>query len=66
MAEAMQEETPLSGHGPDEVADRLARARAGGPERHRRKVAEQGKLMPRERIRLLFDENSEFVEDGLL
>ncbi|HUZ69215.1 MAG TPA: acyl-CoA carboxylase subunit beta [Candidatus Saccharimonadales bacterium] len=48
------------------VADRLARARAGGPERHRTKVAEQGKLMPRERIRRLFDPDTSFIEDGLL
>ena len=46
--------------------ERLDRARAGGPERHRRKIAEQGKLMPRERIALLFDTDSDFVEDGLL
>ena len=44
----------------------LERARAGGPERHRRKLAEPGKLMPRRRIELLFDAGSDFVEDGLL
>ncbi len=48
------------------VAERLTRARAGGPERHRTKVAEQGKLMPRERIRRLFDPDTLFIEDGLL
>ncbi|HZU77861.1 MAG TPA: acyl-CoA carboxylase subunit beta [Dehalococcoidia bacterium] len=53
-------------HPAEEVAERLSRARAGGPERHRRKLAEQGKLMPRERLRLLFDEDGDFVEDGLL
>jgi acetyl-CoA carboxylase carboxyltransferase component len=45
---------------------RLEQARAGGPERHRRKLAEQGKLMPRRRIELLFDPGGEFIEDGLL
>jgi acetyl-CoA carboxylase carboxyltransferase component len=40
-------------------------ARAGGPERHHAKSAEQGKLPVRERIALLFDEGS-FTEDGLL
>ena len=40
----------------------LERARAGGPERHRAKAAEQGKLPVRERIALLLDEES-FVED---
>jgi acetyl-CoA carboxylase carboxyltransferase component len=48
------------------VSARLDRARAGGPQRHRTKLAEQGKLMPRERIRRLFDPGREFVEDGLL
>ena len=51
---------------PESVAARLDRARAGGPQRHRTKVAEQGKLMPRERIRRLFDPETAFVEDGLL
>jgi len=50
----------------DGVAARLERARSGGPERHRKKVAEQGKLMPRERIARLFDPGTDFVEDGLL
>ena len=49
-----------------EALDRLERARGGGPERHRRKLAEQGKLMPRRRIELLFDSGTDFVEDGLL
>ncbi len=41
------------------------RALAGGPERHRRRLAEQGKLPVRDRVALLVDEGS-FVEDGLL
>jgi len=41
------------------------KARAGGPERHHEKAAEQGKLPVRERIALLLDEGS-FAEDGLL
>ena len=53
-------------HHDDETLTRLEQARAGGPERHRRKLAEQEKLMPRERLRLLFDPDSVFVEDGLL
>ena len=48
------------------VHARLQRARAGGPERHRTKVASQGKLMPRERILRLFDPHTAFIEDGLL
>jgi methylmalonyl-CoA decarboxylase subunit alpha len=41
------------------------RARRGGPERHRIKSAEQGKLPVRERVALLLDEGS-FTEDGVL
>jgi methylmalonyl-CoA decarboxylase subunit alpha len=43
-----------------------ARARQGGAEKYHRKAAEEGKLFCRERLRLLFDAESEFVEDGLL
>jgi acetyl-CoA carboxylase carboxyltransferase component len=50
----------------ESVRDRLQRAQAGGPSRHREKLADQHKLMPRERIRLLFDPDTDFVEDGLL
>ena len=42
-----------------------ARALAGGPQRHREKAAEQGKLPVRERIDLLLDEGS-FAEEALL
>ena len=48
---------------PLEVA--VQRARAGGPERHREKAAEQGKLPVRERVARLVDPGS-FAEDGLL
>src|ERR1700689_3327559 len=41
------------------------RARAGGPERHRKKAAAQGKLPVRERVALLLDEGS-FAEEALL
>jgi len=41
------------------------RALAGGPERHRQKAREQGKLPVRERIARLLDEDS-FVEEALL
>ena len=43
----------------------IDRARAGGPERHREKAAEQGKLPVRERIALLLDDGS-FSEEALL
>ncbi len=42
-----------------------ARALAGGPERHRVKAAEQGKLPVRERVARLLDPDS-FAEEGLL
>ena len=45
--------------------DAVARARAGGPERHREKAAEQEKLPVRDRVARLLDPDS-FVEDGLL
>src|SRR5205807_8647751 len=41
------------------------RALAGGPERHREKAAQQGKLPVRERVALLLDEGS-FAEEALL
>src|ERR687886_110617 len=47
------------------VADALARAYAGGPERHREKSLQQGKLPVRERVARLVDEGS-FSEDALL
>ncbi len=48
-----------------ELADATARALAGGPERHRQKALEQGKLPVRERVGRLLDAGT-FVEDGLL
>ncbi len=47
------------------VADAFDRAYAGGPERHRRKSADQGKLPVRERIARLLDDGS-FTEEALL
>ena len=53
-------------HDSAELEGRLAKARAGGSEKARAKLAEQAKLMPRERIAALLDPGTEFVEDGLL
>jgi acetyl-CoA carboxylase carboxyltransferase component len=47
------------------VDDAFERAYQGGPERHREKAREQGKLPVRERVDLLLDAGS-FSEDGLL
>ena len=48
-----------------DVQEAFDRAYAGGPERHRAKAAEQGKLPVRERVALLLDRDS-FAEDALL
>ncbi len=47
------------------LEDASARALAGGPERHREKALEQGKLPVRERVALLLDDGS-FAEEALL
>jgi acetyl-CoA carboxylase carboxyltransferase component len=49
----------------DELQFAIERSLAGGPERHRERAAEQGKLPVRERVELLVDRGS-FSEDGLL
>jgi acetyl-CoA carboxylase carboxyltransferase component len=49
----------------DALESAASRARSGGPERHRARAAEQGKLPVRERVDRLLDPGS-FVEDGLL
>jgi acetyl-CoA carboxylase carboxyltransferase component len=49
----------------EQLTAAVERARAGGPERHRMRAAEQGRLPVRERVALLLDADS-FVEDGLL
>ncbi|MFI4993517.1 MAG: acyl-CoA carboxylase subunit beta [Solirubrobacterales bacterium] len=47
------------------VGQATGRALAGGPERHREKSREQGKLPVRERVALLLDDGS-FAEEALL
>src|SRR5438105_2080870 len=48
-----------------DLGEALDRARAGGPERHREKSAQQGKLPVRERVERLVDAGS-FSEEALL
>jgi acetyl-CoA carboxylase carboxyltransferase component len=48
-----------------DLREATERALAGGPERHREKAREQGKLPVRERVGLLLDEGS-FSEEALL
>lgn len=49
-----------------ELRRRVERARGGGAAKYHEKNAAEGKLFCRERLRLLFDEHADFVEDGLL
>src|SRR6202047_1117594 len=67
LADAAPEDESPGGarHDREDLVRRRDQIRAGGPERHRRKIAEQGKLMPRERIARLCDPGTAFVEDGL-
>ncbi len=48
------------------VAEAIERARRGGPEKYHQKLAEQGKLFVRDRLRLLLDDAEAFAEEGLL
>jgi methylmalonyl-CoA decarboxylase subunit alpha len=48
-----------------ELQSAVDRSLAGGPERHRERALEQGKLLVRERVALLVDPGS-FTEEGLL
>jgi len=48
-----------------DLHEAAVRALAGGPERHREKAREQGKLPVRERVALLLDDGS-FAEEALL
>jgi 3-methylcrotonyl-CoA carboxylase beta subunit len=45
-----------------DLRERLAVAAAGGPERSRQRHVSRGKLLPRERIDVLLDEGSPFLE----
>src|SRR5258706_7439515 len=45
-----------------ELEQRQAQARAGGGERGERKFRERGKLLPRERVELLLDRGTPFLE----
>jgi acetyl-CoA carboxylase carboxyltransferase component len=49
-----------------ELQRRRERALRGGPERYRSRLPDQHKLPVRERLRLLFDPATPFIEDGLL
>ncbi|MCE7006159.1 methylcrotonoyl-CoA carboxylase [Kibdelosporangium philippinense] len=46
----------------DDLRERLAKAREGGPEKARKRHVERGKLLPRDRVDSLLDPGSPFVE----
>ncbi|WP_300344612.1 carboxyl transferase domain-containing protein [Nesterenkonia sp.] len=49
-----------------QLKDHLYRASLGGPEKARRRHAERGRLLPRQRVDRLLDEGSPFLEIGAL
>src|SRR5262249_29023910 len=48
-----------------ELDEKLNRIRQGGAQKYHQKLKEEGKLFARERMRLLLDKDSEFIEDAL-
>src|SRR5437763_2077198 len=50
----------------ERIAEAVERARAGGAPKYHQKLAEQGKLFVRERLRSLLDDADGFAEEGLL
>jgi methylmalonyl-CoA decarboxylase subunit alpha len=65
MSASETEEDRKPAHPEPELEGAVERALAGGPERHREKAIEQGKLPVRERVAMLLDEGS-FAEEALL
>jgi acetyl-CoA carboxylase carboxyltransferase component len=57
---------PAADPAEEDVRAAIERARAGGPERYRARLAEQGKLFVRDRLALLLDDGARFAEEGLL
>ncbi len=61
--------SPVTGVEEETVHTRLARtletARIGGPQKNRDKIKASGKMLVRERLKMLFDDEH-YVEDGLL
>jgi len=48
------------------ISEAVGATLRGGAPKYHQKLAEQGKLFVRERLRLLLDDPSDFAEDGLL
>lgn len=49
----------------EQLAEKLATARLGGSEKNRKKIQDSGKLLVRQRLAILFDDEN-YIEDGLL
>jgi acetyl-CoA carboxylase carboxyltransferase component len=50
----------------DRIAEAIEKTKQGGAPKYHQKLAEQGKLFVRERLRLLLDDVDGFAEEGLL
>src|SRR5438477_205783 len=50
----------------ERIAEAVERARSGGAPKYHQKLAEQGKLFVRERLRVLLDDADGFAEEGLM
>jgi acetyl-CoA carboxylase carboxyltransferase component len=60
------EETPRGADPHETVPGAIGRAKGGGAPKYHQKLAEQGKLFVRDRLRLLLDDEATFAEEGLL
>jgi acetyl-CoA carboxylase carboxyltransferase component len=49
----------------EQLTEKLASARLGGSEKNRKKITDSGKLLVRQRLAILFDDEN-YIEDGLL
>ena len=49
----------------EQLTEKLASARLGGSEKNRKKIIDSGKLLVRQRLAILFDDEN-YIEDGLL
>src|SRR3989442_14529209 len=66
MAEKSESSSERDSRPAKAMAEATQRARSGGDPKYHQKLAEQGKLFVRERLRLLLDDVDEFAEEGLL
>jgi len=62
QSEAFKSNANANGAACEKLAEDLARSRLGGGEKYTKRHIERGKLLPRERIERLLDEDSYFLE----